>query len=157
MVVNYAEKFNFKKIIMIGLSGGGWTTTQYAAIDTRIAISFPVAGSLPVYVRMRELDNLSTFYGDYEQSIPEILDIANYLELYIMASNGKGRSQFQILNEFDDCCFRGTGANSYKEIVKDRVESIGDGSYHLYIDASHSKHQISPKALELIFEHLEKK
>lgn len=155
VVLNYAEKFNFKRTIMIGLSGGGWTTTQYSAMDTRIDISFPVAGSLPVYVRMRELDNLSTFYGDYEQSIPEILDIANYLELYIMASHGKGRSQFQILNEFDDCCFRGTGANSYKEIVKNRVEKIGEGSYNLFIDATHMKHQISPKALELIFEHLE--
>lgn len=155
VALNYAEKFNFNRTIMIGLSGGGWTTTQYAAMDTRIAISFPVAGSLPVYVRMRELDNLSTFYGDYEQSIPEILDVANYLELYIMASHGKGRSQFQILNEFDDCCFRGTGANSYKEIVKNRVESIGEGSYDLFIDATHTKHQISPKALELIFDHLQ--
>ncbi|MGY8922289.1 MAG: PA14 domain-containing protein [Flavobacteriales bacterium] len=156
VVLNYAEKFNFKRTIMIGLSGGGWTTTQYAAIDTRIEISFPVAGSLPVYVRMRELDNLSTFYGDYEQSIPELLDIANYLELYIMASHGKDRSQFQILNEFDNCCFRGTGANSYKKIVKNCVESLGEGSYDLFIDATHTKHQISPKALEIIFKHLQK-
>jgi hypothetical protein len=155
VVLNYAEKFNFKRTIMIGLSGGGWTTTQYAAMDTRIDISFPVAGSLPVYVRMRELDNLSTFYGDYEQSIPEILEIANYLELYIMASNGKNRSQLQILNEFDNCCFRGTGANSYKEIVKNTVSSLGEGSYNLFIDATHTKHQISSKALELIFKHLQ--
>lgn len=155
VALNYAENLNFKRTIMIGLSGGGWTTTQYSAMDTRIAISFPVAGSLPVYVRMRELDNLSTFYGDYEQSIPEILEIANYLELYIMASHGKKRSQFQILNEFDNCCFRGTGANSYKEIIQNRINSIGEGQYNLFIDATHTKHQISPRALDIIFEHLQ--
>lgn len=35
---------------MVGLSGGGWTTTDYSALDPRITLSLPVAGSLPLDV-----------------------------------------------------------------------------------------------------------
>src|ERR1043166_3892876 len=37
---------------MTGLSGGGWTTTIYSAIDPRIRCSFPVAGTIPLYLRV---------------------------------------------------------------------------------------------------------
>jgi hypothetical protein len=36
---------------MAGISGGGWTTHLIAALDTRVGLSFPVAGSLPLYLR----------------------------------------------------------------------------------------------------------
>ena len=156
VVVNYSEKLKFKKIIMIGISGGGWTTTMYAAIDPRINWSFPVAGSLPEYLKARDIYNSSTLYGDYEQSVPKILRTANYLELYIMGSFGKGRRQLQILNEFDACCFSGTGFKSYKNIVKNIVKNLSEGSYDVFLDSTHRKHQISPKALEVIFKDLKK-
>jgi len=154
--VNYAQKFNFQKLIMIGISGGGWTTTLYSAIDPRITKSYPTAGSLPNYLRARDITNTGSL-GDYEQGVPDIYRIANYLELYIMGSYGSGRRQLQILNEFDACCFRGTGFKSYLDIVKNRVESLGAGSYDIFLDSTHRLHQISPKALEIIFEDLENK
>lgn len=46
--INYAVGvLGYKRVVMTGLSGGGWTTTLLAAIDPRIALSAPVAGSLP--------------------------------------------------------------------------------------------------------------
>ena len=47
-------EYNFKRYSMIGLSGGGWTTVVYAAIDERISDSFSVAGSIPFYLRVDE-------------------------------------------------------------------------------------------------------
>ena len=38
-------------ITMTGISGGGWATHLIAALDTRVSQSFPVAGSLPLYLR----------------------------------------------------------------------------------------------------------
>ena len=35
---------------MIGLSGGGWSTTVAAALDPRIGLSLPVAGSVHLLV-----------------------------------------------------------------------------------------------------------
>ena len=50
-MINYSKGKNFDDITMIGISGGGWTTTLTAAVDTRIKFSFPVAGSYPMYIR----------------------------------------------------------------------------------------------------------
>ena len=47
LTINYAQSLGYKNIVMAGLSGGGWTTTMMAAIDPRIGLSFPVAGSMP--------------------------------------------------------------------------------------------------------------
>lgn len=46
--INYAVgALGYKRVVMMGLSGGGWSTTLLAAIDPRITFSAPVAGSLP--------------------------------------------------------------------------------------------------------------
>jgi len=61
---------------MVGLSGGGWTTTVYAALDQRIKLSIPVAGSLPLPLRT----NWSS--GDEEQNHAPFYEIAGYTDLY---------------------------------------------------------------------------
>jgi|GEM_PF-942673 len=92
---------------MVGLSGGGWTTTLAAAIDTRIKLSFPVAGTLPMYLRAEPYNHdieqfLPAFYGSKS---PVVAGVAGYLDLYLLAARGAGRSQVQILNRNDNCCF----------------------------------------------------
>jgi hypothetical protein len=154
-VSNYLQIHNFQKVIMVGLSGGGWTTTLYAAIDPRIAVSYPVAGTLPHYLRARDFGGSGSM-GDYEQRAPEIYRTANYLELYIMASFGKGRHQLQILNEFDACCFRGTGYTTYLDSVQERLGQLGSGHFDVFLDSSHRLHQVSPLALQTIFNDLDK-
>ena len=57
----------YQDFSMIGLSGGGWTTVVYAAIDPRIKLSFPVAGSLPLYLRFPASE------GDTEQNLTRLL------------------------------------------------------------------------------------
>lgn len=47
LTINLAlSKLGYKRVLMIGKSGGGWTTTLAAALDPRIALSFPIAGSV---------------------------------------------------------------------------------------------------------------
>jgi hypothetical protein len=49
--INYAlNVLGYKKVYMMGLSGGGWTTTLAAAVDPRIETSFPIAGSTPLSI-----------------------------------------------------------------------------------------------------------
>ena len=151
--VNYAVRSGCDRIIMAGLSGGGWTTTLYSAIDPRIDISFPVAGSLPVYLRSQDLLKSGTL-GDFEQRVPGLYDRANYLELYIMGAYGKGRSHLQILNQFDACCFSGTGFRSYEPLLKQRLQELGEGKYGVFLDSTHRLHHISPRAVEVILEYL---
>ena len=97
MSLNYVDTtFNFDSYYMVGISGGGWTTTLYSAIDPRITQSYSIAGSLPLYLRSSPED-----IGDYEQIVPSLYRIANYLDLYILDSYGENRKHVQIFNKYD--------------------------------------------------------
>lgn len=151
VALNYAAKFRYQGVYMVGISGGGWTTTLYSAIDARIRRSYPVAGSFPVYLR----SGSSRDWGDYEQTVPGLYRVANYPELYIMASHSKGRKQIQILNKYDSCCFAGIKYRTYEKVVKEVVEGLGEGEFEVFLDDTHKEHKISGRALDVIFNDLE--
>jgi len=133
---------------MIGLSGGGWTTTVYAALDPRITRSYPVAGSLPAYLRGSSPQAASS-RGDWEQRLPDFYRIAGYLDLYVMAATAPPRRQLQVLNRFDPCCFSGVGHRSYAPVTAHRAAVIG-GRWDVLEDATHEEHTVSPYALRTI-------
>ncbi|PYK62674.1 MAG: hypothetical protein DME21_05600 [Verrucomicrobia bacterium] len=148
--VNYAEDtYAYKSVYMTGLSGGGWTTTVYAALDPRIERSYPVAGSVPNYLRVG-CEGL----GDAEQNDPGLYRIANFEELYAMGACGTNRLQFQILNLYDSCCFYGPRYTNWTETVKAKVTQIGSGAYDFFSDDTHSDHKISTTALSVILDSL---
>lgn len=148
--LNYIEKnYDYGSVAMTGISGGGWTATLYAAIDPRVQKSYPVAGTLPIFLRGE--DDL----GDYEQIVPGLYEIADYLDLYILGSYGDGRKQLQILNKYDDCCFAGVKYQLYKDKVKETLKKLGYGNFDVYLDESHYDHKISDNALGVIFNDLE--
>ncbi len=150
--LNYVEdQFAYDSINMIGISGGGWTTILYSAIDDRISKSFPVAGSLPISLRMESRD-----IGDYEQTHREFYSIANYLELYVMGSYGENRMQMHIFNKLDPCCFSGDLSMNYENIIKDRLIVLGKGQFDIEIDESNTKHSISKYTLAKIFSEIKK-
>jgi hypothetical protein len=138
---------------MTGLSGGGWTTTVYAAIDPRIRLSIPVAGTIPLYLRF------DGSVGDREQTLAEFYRICGYLDLYVLGSYGPGRRQIQILNRRDDCCFgerehdpaHASGMSfddavrGYERDVRRSLKTIGGdgGSFSVVIDEMAAGHMIS--------------
>ena len=156
--LNYLKReYLYKEISMLGLSGGGWTTTVYAAIDPTIRFSIPVAGSIPLYLRY------TGYNHDKEQYLPAFYRIAGYPDLYVLGSYGPGRRQIQILNRYDNCCF---GENQhipdlvgmpweaavrvYEYDVQFALRNIGSGSFYLYIDDTATCHMISDHALKII-------
>lgn len=152
--LNYAKPLGYNSVYMAGLSGGGWTTTIYAALDPRIIRSYPVAGTLPLHLRKdgkrSNTAQRGVDWGDYEQSIPELYTIANYLELYVLSSSGDGRKQLQILNKNDPCCMGGEDFRSYESVVNERVRASGNGSFAVYLDTKNTNHSISNTALDVI-------
>jgi hypothetical protein len=148
---------------MVGLSGGGWTTTVYSAIDARIEISVPVAGSVPLYMRnctiARKAYGVSYavppkdcnfgFDGDFEQTAPAMYQVVGYLDLYALGADRMTRRQIQILNRHDPCCFgeslfagpgpAGPGAwdkalRDYENALKAALLSTSAGRFDLVID-----------------------
>ena len=146
MLLNYVEQeHNFQSVSMMGVSGGGWTTTLYAAVDPRVAYSYAVAGTLPLYL------SSEVEIGDYEESLPEFYRIANYPELYLLGSYGQDRHQVQILNYSDPCCFGGIGYLSYETVVAQALAALGPGSFEVYLDTTHHDHAISETARLVIY------
>lgn len=144
----------YKQFHMVGLSGGGWTTTVYAAIDPTIKFSFPVAGSIPLYLRS------GGSVGDREQWLDDFYRIAGYPDLYVMGSYGFGRKQVQILNRRDDCCFGEaqhdaaaagmsyvTAMRNYEARVRLVMFTLGSGTFRLEIDEAAPAHMISHNAI----------
>lgn len=142
---------------MVGLSGGGWTTTVYAAIDPTIRCSIPVAGTIPLYLRS------GGSVGDREQFEPLFYAIAGYPDLYILGAHGKGRRQVQILNRRDNCCFgvaqhdvQATGAayadamREYEGRVVEALKKLKPGAFRLEIDETAPSHMISHWAIEQV-------
>lgn len=143
-------------VVMIGLSGGGWTTTLYAAVDPRVRVSIPVAGTLPTYLRQAPYDS---DVGDWEQYGSSLYGVADYLDLYILGAYGPDRKQVQIFNKYDDCCFAGVRYRTYLDHVKDAVAGLGGGTFTAYLDDSlppggwEPSHRVSRHALATIVHH----
>jgi len=143
------EEYNFKRYSMIGLSGGGWTTVVYSAIDERISDSFSVAGSIPFYLRVDSRD-----MGDYEQTNIALYQNVNYLELYVLGAYGDGRQHVQIFNKNDSCCFSGNGYETYEFVIDDKISQLGKGDFQIFIDDTHNEHKISNHVLKLVYEEI---
>jgi hypothetical protein len=112
------------RFFMTGLSGGGWTTTLAAAVDTRIAKSYPIAGSLPLEAPGNR---------DYEQFLPGLS--TGYPDLYVLGTT-PGRRQKQILYRGDKCCFNyGQYRKApYAERVSEAARSAGGDFDLVWID-----------------------
>ena len=143
--LNWLANQQWERIGMTGISGGGWTTTLASAIDERIEVSVPVAGSMP---------HNSYVEGDWEQQLPGLLPV-DYLDLYLLAVT-EGRHQVQILNVHDSCCFdyrRYQRIFPYDRIVS-RIAADHGGQWQLVWDDTHQQHTISEFSREIILQTL---
>lgn len=143
--VNFiSDSLHIEDILMTGISGGGWETVVCSAIDERIKISFPIAGTTPLF-----LSSTNNGLGDYEQDKLAFTDSCNYLDMYILASNGRDRKQFQIFNSQDNCCFYGNGSELYKNEIERITKSIGEGEFNVQV-INNKEHSIVKKTIEVI-------
>ncbi len=152
-------------LLMIGLSGGGWTTHMSAALDPRIQISIPVAGALPLYARPFSRGSKGDSEQEYALIFAEddtnqdgILDrasgVCSWLEVFalggISPSAKAPRQQIQVLNFEDACCFNGPVYQTYEAPLVKLVASIGRGTWQLFVDRTHQDHLISEQVLDQV-------
>lgn len=129
--VNYAiRRKPYTEVVMAGLSGGGWATVLYSAMDTRVMKSVPVAGSWPEYLRYAS-SNPNTV-GDYEQHLPGLTP--SYLDLYALAAS-RQRQQLQVFNSNDPCCYAGDAPLDYLDELQAAATALG-GQFGMTIVSS---------------------
>ena len=149
--INYMEEnYDYDDYYMVGLSGGGWTTTLYSAIDDRISKNYSIAGSFPLYMKSDTKN-----FGDYEQNIPELYNIANYEEMYTLASFGTDRHSVQIFIYNDPCCYQAELYEKfpYGDAIQNKLDMLnGEGKFSVFLDNTTNKHEVSDYALSLILD-----
>ena len=79
-----------------------------------------------------------------------MLRAANYLEMFVLATLGKGRRQLQIFNRYESCCLNNTKGKLYEPTVQKTVERCCAGRFDVVIDETHTRHAISPFTLDVI-------
>lgn len=127
------------RIVMAGLSGGGWTTHVAAAVDPRIDVNIPVAGSTPS-------DSAS---GDYEEAHP-ILRRLSYPVLYALGSTPVGRQTIHVLNWQDPCCFARSDPARWAPRTRRSMRAFGGGEYGWHIEYENVGHAISNHTASLV-------
>lgn len=145
--INYAHQtVRYDAIYMVGFSAGAFAATIAAAIDERILKSYPVAGVYPVYLRVGQ-EVHDTLPAQY----PPLLAAGSYLDFFTSGAAGKGRSQLQIFNRYDRCCYNNRKGKLYESVVAGTVANLGlGGRFAVAIDETHADHRISEFALDLI-------
>lgn len=150
ITMNYIENnYKLDSIFMIGISGGGWTTTMYAAIDDRIDKSFPVGSMLPLFISLN-----APIMPHYEGIVPELYEIASYLDLYILGSFGEDRKQIKIINKFDSCCHGGISYQIFEDEIDKTMSKLNNGNFTVFLDDTHNGHKISDISLQIILENI---
>ena len=86
------------RVLVTGLSGGGWQTIFISSLDERVTLANPVAG----YGGLRS-NILSDDMGDSEQAPTDLGRVADYTHLTALRAP---RPTLLTYNATDDCCFR---------------------------------------------------
>ncbi len=87
-----------KRVVVSGLSGGGWQTIVISALDERVTLANPVAG----YGSFRT-NILFDDMGDSEQAPTDMGLVADYTHLTALRAP---RPTLLTYNASDDCCFK---------------------------------------------------
>ena len=150
-----------KDVTMIGLSGGGWTTSMAAAVDTRIKLSIPVAGSAPLYIQNRihsGPDEEQVYTPLYDERIaPDGSGggVATWLEIYALGGYGAGRRQIMVTIPGEPVGLFPTtwvtdniGGGNIRDILSRVMANLHQGQWGYAYDMSAKIHQISPWTVE---------
>ncbi len=98
-VLQAHERADGNRIGMTGLSGGGWQTAMFSALDERVSVIVPVAGHGAMGVRIENGSDI----GDLEQVPSDMLTVADYTHLTALFAP---RPALLIYNARDNCCFQ---------------------------------------------------
>ena len=128
-------------ILLIGRSGGGWTTYVYGAIDPRIDFAVSIAGGRPISTRLDAPWGAAEL-GDYEQAAPHLYDAVPHEHLLLAAG---ARASFHVFNRWDTCCFRVQPGDSFVRYLR-RAGMVMGKPIGVFVDPDHRGHSMSERA-----------
>lgn len=92
------EHADLKRVVVSGLSGGGWQTILISSLDERVTLANPVAGYGSFHTNIAFAD-----MGDSEQAPTDLAALADYTHLTALRAP---QPTLLTYNAKDDCCFQ---------------------------------------------------
>ena len=127
-------------LLLIGRSGGGWTSYLYGALDPRIDVVVSIAGGRPLSERLDAPWGAAEL-GDYEQTLPHLYDAVGHEHLMLAAG---GRGAFYVYNEWDSCCFRVSPDSPFVAYLSGAAAAVGK-PISVFVDSEHPWHSLGPR------------
>jgi len=148
LVTDYTS--NDPTVLMIGRSGGGWTSYFYSPLDPRIDMAVSVGGGLPLSLRANyEWRDM----GDYEQLTADI-GVVTHEDL--MKSAGS-QGALYIYNQHDTCCHTVDPSDpnyaAFITYLEGQSQALGK-QLEVYVDTEHQAHSLGPRGYEKLDEFL---
>lgn len=131
------------EVLLIGRSGGGWTTYLYAAVDERIDIAVSIAGGRPISARLDAPWGAAEL-GDYEQAVPHLYSATPHEDLMRAAGS---KAALYVYNRWDGCCFRVQPDDAFVRYLR-RAASGSRKSVTVFVDRQHRGHSMSQRAFD---------
>ena len=89
--------------------------------------------------------------GTLTASDKKVYQVADWKDLYVLASFGEDRKLTQWFHTKDSCCFAADELDfNYEETIKKRLANLGSGEFEIFIEDT-SRHNVSTKALTQFF------
>jgi len=139
---------------MVGIGSGGWVTTLVSALDLNVKKSFSISGTLPIALLGKDFRKSNSNYFEYA---PSFYLRFNYLDLYLLSSNGIGRSHSQIYILNDPRRFSGMAYKLYADDLIKLTETLENTEFDFFEDSSTLENNISKNILDFIHSKIENK
>jgi hypothetical protein len=128
-------------VMLVGRSGGGWTSFMYAALDERVHYAVSVAGGMP----MSHWGHDKPLHAaDYEQFDPLIFESVRYEDIMPVAGS---RGAFYVYNEHDPCCFRLSPDDVFLRYLQSAAVALHK-PIGVYVDRETTMHSFSAAAVD---------
>jgi hypothetical protein len=132
-------------IMMLGRSGGGWTISTYAAMDSRVDIAVDISGAGPMSTALDStVMNLVTPH--YEVQANKIYDQISLTEILLTAGT---RGAFFFYSDHEPCCFRFASGHPWVKYLQNLAATSSTKSYRVFIDTA-PQHGVSDRGLRAL-------
>lgn len=129
---------DYKKIHIMGISGGAWYSTILSALIPEINFLYSFNGTLPFFYRI-ETDAI----GDYEMVDADLWKDYDYYTFYFLSLFDKtgqlNRTSYHVYSEYDQCCYSTPEINYFKK----SLDTLEIENFHIKIFKNNYDHKIN--------------
>ena len=142
------DRKDYRKVGMVGLSGGGWSTILLAALDTRITHSYPSLVVLPPPTQ----PVTKHFNPHFEYIYPPLFKVVDHYSLMLMGVVSPARDAIHSYTR-SDIVFAGNKTAAFAPQVSAIAQELNGGNIRVFVDQTSGDHAITPKIADVILGH----